>query len=94
MLDSFSLSEVNDETPVVYDDDIPARFRRGLVMYFEEKIEPGHFLTAVLNNDLRKSFSYADSEALEALPEILRWLENYAPSHCWGAPDAVEHWTE
>ncbi|MFB6371583.1 MAG: hypothetical protein ABEN55_00370 [Bradymonadaceae bacterium] len=92
-LNPFDLRRTHPETPEVYNDVIPVRFRRGLVLYFEERQPPGHFLGAVLDNDLREAIARADSDALDCLERIVMWLENYAPSYAWGGPGAVEEYT-
>ena len=55
-------------------------------------IPPGHFLTAVLSNDLRTALARADDENGRALPDIVKWIDNHAPPACWGSPAAVSRW--
>jgi len=66
--------------------------RGGLERYFEKAIPPGHFLTAVLENDLREAVGRADDISIEILPDIIRWLYNYAPARSWGRPATVSVW--
>ena len=66
-----------------------------MVRYFEEHIQPGHFLTAVLSNDLFEAFGRADDVNARYMKAYVQWLYNYAPgrhSGCWGTPDAVDNW--
>lgn len=49
----------------------------------------GHFLTAVLENNLRDAVKRADSEALRNLPAYVGYLHNVADSRCWGSPEKV-----
>lgn len=73
---------------------MPERFAEALVRYCGERQPCGHFLMAVLKNDLREAFSRADHEALQALPSILGWLYNEAPGGCHGSPEKVKEWLE
>ncbi len=52
----------------------------------------GHFVTAVLCNDLKESIGRADDENLRDLIEIVQYCWNEIPSGCWGSPDAVRTW--
>lgn len=63
-----------------------------LQRWISHGIQPGHFLTAVLCNDLRTAVARADAENVLVLPEIVQWLNNHAPTNCWGSPAAVNHW--
>lgn len=60
--------------------------------YIEDRIQPGHFLTAVLNNDLRGACARADDDHRGRLFDIVSWLYNEAPSQCWGSPEKVGEW--
>lgn len=71
---------------------IPPHSHRALVLWIEEGQMGGGFIAAVLSNDLRLSCERADNENLHALTRIVRWIYNYAPSPCWGSPEAVAAW--
>ncbi len=87
-----SLKHVDERTPDRYDQLIEDRFRRSLVLYFTERNPCGSFMMSVLSNDLRKTFAAADPRAEKQVPIIVKWLENYAPSDCWGSnQDVNEH---
>ena len=60
--------------------------------YVEERRPVGHFLRAVLSNDLAEAVARGDEENLEALVVYVRWLYNYAPADCWGSPKKVSAW--
>lgn len=64
----------------------------GLQRYFDQRIEPGHFLCAVLENDLAETCRRADWINAPILREIVAWLDRYAPSTSWGSRAAVEAW--
>ena len=62
--------------------------------YLDHHLQPGGFLLAVLSNDLREAVGRADENNQQALPDIVSWLYNEAPSTCWGTPERVEQWLE
>ena len=71
---------------------IPERTLDGIKRYVEDRIPPGGFLTAVLENNLKESFSWADKENREVLYEIVRYCYNELPYGCWGSPEKVKKW--
>lgn len=64
----------------------------GLVRYVEKGIPPGGFLESVLSNDLAMACAKADLANRYRLHEIVKFLFNYPPSSCWGAPEKVSRW--
>tara|TARA_R110000751_G_scaffold174849_1_gene281150 strand:- start:157 stop:462 length:306 start_codon:yes stop_codon:yes gene_type:complete len=60
--------------------------------YIESGVEPGGFLTAVLENRLHESLMRADANNLRHIKEIISWVYWYAPSDCWGSPEEVDEW--
>lgn len=60
--------------------------------YIEHGIAPGHFLSAVLDNDLREAVGRADDENLANLPAFVGYFYNEAPSQCWGSPEKRRAW--
>lgn len=68
---------------------IPANTQAALIRYVEQLILPGGFLCAVLNNDLFGAVGYADSDNLEALPLIVKFIYNELPAPCWGSKEKV-----
>lgn len=78
-----------------YDDPnymLPEYMLGGLKRYFENRIPPGDFLMAVLQNDLRGSCMRADSVNRYKLFDYLNWLYNEAPMGSWGSPENVKNW--
>lgn len=71
---------------------IPPRIMAGLRRYVDDHLQPGHFLCMVLQNDLFGAVGRADDEAQAALPSIVGWIYNEAPSECWGDQRAVAAW--
>lgn len=58
---------------------IPENLRGAILRYVENKVQPGGFLTAVLNNDLYNAIGRADSDSLKVLPVVVRWFANRNP---------------
>ena len=54
----------------------------------------GHFLTAVLSNNLIDAVGQADEMNLRALPAIVAYIYNEIPSGCWGSPEKVKEWRD
>ena len=75
-----------------YDTYIPDRMMGGLTRYIEDGILPGHFLTAVLKNDLMGAFERADSENMKNIRAYVGYLYNETPIGCYGSKDAVDNW--
>lgn len=71
---------------------IPPLTATGLNRWIQYGITPGHFLSAVLRNDLREAVAHADDKNRAALPEIVEWLRNNAPMGCWGGPAVMQQW--
>ena len=71
---------------------IPKNTLAELKRYVKDRIHPGGFLIAVLENNLRKSFGQADKANREALFEIVCHCYNELPSICWGSPEKVKNW--
>lgn len=71
---------------------VPDHLRDGLIMYLRHGCPPGHFLHAVLSNNLVESISRADNESERGLGNVVRFLYNFAPSAAWGSHDRVIKW--
>jgi hypothetical protein len=64
----------------------------GIRRYVKDRIRPGDFLCAVLRNDLKSAFVYADDTSIETMHSIVGWLWNEVPSVCWGSPEKFDAW--
>lgn len=87
--------EAQDENvclKAMFDAGVPAHLRGGLMRYLLYRIPPGHFLLAVLSNDLKEAMGRADVDSRAGLFNIVSFLYNNAPSSCWGNPDKVHEW--
>lgn len=73
-------------------DQVPPHMRDPIRAYVEERRPVGHFLTALLSNDLTNAVLRADDENRSALVDWVGFLYEYAPSNCWGSPAAVRAW--
>lgn len=75
-------------------DNCPAKFQGGMRRYIENRMPGGHFLNAVLRNDLTEAVSHADSTSLQLLRPLVVWLYNEAPGECWGDEESFKNWVE
>jgi hypothetical protein len=73
---------------------VPEGLREGLLRYLVDRIPTGHFLLAILANDLRAACERADMENRYRLFDIVYFLYNYAPSGAWGSHENVREWLE
>jgi hypothetical protein len=73
---------------------VPRYMHDGMIIYLLRRGHPGHFLTAVLSNDLHEACNRADPENGAALPAYVRFLVNYAPRLAWGTADNVAQWLD
>ena len=60
--------------------------------YIDNRIEPGSFVRAVLENDLKTACSCADMVNRRKIFEYVEYLYQNAPSPCWGSPEKVDAW--
>lgn len=63
-----------------------------ILRWIQHGIEPGDFLRAVINNDLREAIGRADDDNMRNLPAIVGYFYNEAPSSCWGSPEKAQAW--
>lgn len=52
----------------------------------------GHFLLAVLSNDLKESVAYADEDNMAELGNIVKLIMNHVPAACQGSKAKVDEW--
>lgn len=73
--------------------EIPAHLHGGIQLYLKERLRPGHFLSAVISNDLKNAVLYAATPAAEAaIGPIVRFLADEAPGQSWGSVELFEAW--
>ena len=73
---------------------VPEQNHEGLLMYIEHGVPTGSFLRNVLENNLRTAFATADEQNRRSLFQTVAFLEQYAPTACWGSEEAVSGWLE
>ena len=71
---------------------LPGYMQGGMRRYMELGIAPGHFLTAVLKNDLMEAARRADETNLHALGTYAIFLHSQAPCGSYGSPENVKSW--
>lgn len=52
----------------------------------------GHFVNAVLENNLMEAYGRADLLSLQAIPSIVMFLANEMPGGAYGSPKRVASW--
>jgi hypothetical protein len=73
---------------------IPEYMMESLERYINDGVPPGHFLQAVIENDLEAAVARADSNNMGQLPAYVGYLYNKAPQGCWGYKGAVKDWCD
>jgi len=73
---------------------LPDRMWGGMSRYLEHGISPGHFLTAVISNDLKECVARADEQNMYLLPQYVKFLYNGVPGGCWGSQHKFDTWIE
>lgn len=65
---------------------------KSLELYINHGCDPGHFLKAVLSNDLFDAVGRADIHSTIFLPLIVSYIYNELPSGCHGSREIVKDW--
>ncbi len=73
---------------------VPEHLHYSLCLYIERGCRPGHFLEAVLSNDLIRSAQLADEKNHAKLADLADFLKAHAPSSCYGSSENVQAWLE
>lgn len=71
---------------------IPPHTLESLKLYLEHGVDPGDFLTAVLENNLKEAFGRADENNIEALFHLVAYLYNEVPMNAWGSRENMNNW--
>lgn len=71
---------------------IPERMRGGIIRYLYEGVEPGGFLMAVFENNLRGAVAKADAENTKLLGNYAMFCGNVMPMASTGSPHNVTNW--
>jgi len=78
--------------PEEYQRKIPPLLLESLVEYVVIGRPTGHFMYAVLVNDLFQAYAHADCGSVAAMPFIVKYIFNHLPGNCWGSPEEVGEW--
>ena len=73
---------------------IPEHMIHATLRYFNDHIEPGGFLCALLENDFIEACGRADEQNLAALPAWAALLYTVAPPISHGSPERVKAWLD
>jgi len=73
---------------------IPAETIEAIRRYVDQRSEPGDFLSAVLNNDLKEACAYATEIHRNVLFYIVQFCYWEIPSVCWGSRAKVVAWLD
>ena len=60
--------------------EIPTKILVNLEFFLYKGLDPGSFLTAVLDNDLHTAINRSDDESLKHLKTIVKFIRNYFPN--------------
>jgi hypothetical protein len=71
---------------------LPEHMRDGARRYIEDRILPGGFMTAVLENNLVDAYQKADTVNLARMKDWVMWLYWECPRAAWGSPLRVKTW--
>lgn len=71
---------------------VPHHLRDGVMQYCLVGRPIGHFLTAVMENDLREAVARGDEMSLAGLRGIVQFMYNYGPGQAWGSRAKVDAW--
>ena len=75
-------------------DSIPINLHGGLVRHILAGEPVGHFLSALLTNDLMETVVLADPESLANIRPLCIFLNNSTPPLCHGSHAKVKAWRE
>ena len=71
---------------------VPELTKQTIDNYVRLGIPTGDFLEAVINNDLRRAFAFADEQNTHAMSAIVAYFYNECPAGCWGTPTSYDEW--
>jgi hypothetical protein len=68
---------------------IPTHLLNKLDAYATAGVSLGHFLTAIVENDLNKAFAHADGDNIHHIAALTKYVYNQLPNDCWGSASIV-----
>lgn len=90
--EAFKLAYKARANAVVAEHPIPSNIRAGLDRYVLERVPPGSFLLACLENDLKGAVGNADVWSMASLANIVLYIYNVLPMDSQGSPEKVRAW--
>lgn len=75
-------------------DNIPKATIAAIRKHADDGYDVGHFVTAVLENNLKEAINRADDSNIKCLRDIVRYCYWEITSICWGSPEKVAAWKE
>jgi hypothetical protein len=72
--------------------EVPFHVHEGIIEYLTARRPVGHFLKAVLSNDLMEAVHRADEEMALTLARLVKFLAFFAPANSWGSASAYQAW--
>lgn len=73
---------------------LPECIQNGMCQYVHFGTEPGSFLKAALENDLKRTIQLANDETMPFIRDIVNYIHWEIPGPCQGSPGAVCAWVE
>jgi hypothetical protein len=86
--------EVNKVYRHFVDKGLPEHMWPGVARYIYEGVGVGHFLNAVISNDLARAVHYADDNNAKVLSQWVKFFYNQCPAGCWGSAERYRAWIE
>lgn len=71
---------------------IPEYMMDSIKRYIEDGIQPGSFLTAVIQNNFSQACFRADDENIHNLPAYAAYFYNEVSFESWGSKEKMEKW--
>lgn len=71
---------------------IPGYMIDGILDYIIRGKKPGHFLSAVIRNDLMGAIAHADGTNIDLIKEYVGFFYSYAPMECYGSEERFKNW--
>ncbi len=71
-----------------------AELKRSIDLYVKEGVPLGHFLEAVVTNNLKETFGRADIESRSHVFDLVCYLYNDCPAACWGSRQNYYDWMQ
>lgn len=73
---------------------IPERMMPRIERYVQQGVIPGNFLQAVICNNLKETFAFADDENTKNIAAYVGYFYNEVPSKAWGSHKIMMKWAK